>query len=1102
MLGLSSLPTGLLSLGSPGGMAASFETVTVFAQSLLAQAADPTAQLLTGVGDDGAVGDDTGEGFTPAKFINLAITFAVLILPFVIGPFIAKRLRMPTYGMRISFILLALIGSIAVLAAKRPGQGVDLRGGTILVYEIDPSKMGASNDVSSEDLIKPLTERINPSGTQEIVIRPYGDNQIEIIVPETSPAEVRRLKKKIEEAGILRFAIVANRADHQGLINRAVAMAQDPDRKTSTDILDSQGRRIGLWAEVDRESASVNVKRPLRVGVGGAILRNASTGDLVDLPPSLFQGKFDETLEKIAQYVDDQGMQALEILMITDPRLPITGEDLDFAFSTIDQRGAPAVGFNLTDAGGRKFGVLTSKNGPVGSRKRQLGIVLDDKLLSAPTINGTINDQGTITGSFTSQEVDDLVSVLRAGQLPAAVTKQPISENEIGATLGRDTIRKGVIAITVSLLLVLAFILVYYRFSGLIACVALVLNLALILATMVLINQPLTLPGLAGLVLTVGMSVDANVLIFERIREETRKKAADRMAVRNGFAKATVTIIDANLTTLITAIVLYAIGTDQIRGFAVTLILGILFSMFTAIYVSRTLFDLAERHGKLSLAMSDGVNRLRTRIAGADGFDFIGKGRIALLVSSVLIAIGLVATFTRGRSIFDIDFNGGTSVQFQLAQSASDDAVREALNPIMVRDGQEIPFTVNAVSMTDVPEGAAFKVDSGIEKVDDLKSAVIKAFADKPDLNLVIGNLEIEPDGQVRQNTSRSAVRLVSMQAAVQTESEGETDVDIDGVAIDGVDANAVDADADDADNVGVIDAATGPARVTRVLDYGGSGVSGVINGATLTDQIVTAAEALDVELNVRNLSLKPLGENVDDWSRESSLKFARWRVGLPLDAAAADAVLDRVQDSVNNEPVWVGSSEIGSRVAGEMIGRATAAFLASLLCIVGYIWFRFQRVIYGVAAVAALIHDVLVTVGAIAVSFWLADFLGVIGITPFKISLTVVAALLTIVGYSLNDTIVVFDRIRETKGKAPRLTGKMINDSINSTLSRTLLTSITTLIVVLLLYFFGGSGIHAFAFALVVGVLVGTYSSVFVASPVLHWLVSRSDKAVAKPTN
>jgi SecD/SecF fusion protein len=247
-----------------------------------------------------------------------------------------------------------------------------------------------------------------------------------------------------------------------------------------------------------------------------------------------------------------------------------------------------------------------------------------------------------------------------------------------------------------------------------------------------------------------------------------------------------------------------------------------------------------------------------------------------------------------------------------------------------------------------------------------------------------------------------------------------------------------------------------------------------------------------------KGVVLKPLGEGSEGWEAGSALKFSSWRVQLPLTGDNAIEVMNELQGQLSGEPVWVSSSSVGSRVAGDMISRAAGALFASLLCIIGYIWFRFQRVIYGFAAVVALLHDVLITLGAIAISYWLADALGFLLIDPFKISLTVVAALLTIIGYSLNDTIVVFDRIRETKGKAPRLTGEMINTSINQTLSRTLLTSITTLIVVVLLYAFGGEGIHAFAFALVVGVLVGTYSSIFVASPVLLYLVERSEKKAA----
>jgi SecD/SecF fusion protein len=267
------------------------------------------------------------------------------------------------------------------------------------------------------------------------------------------------------------------------------------------------------------------------------------------------------------------------------------------------------------------------------------------------------------------------------------------------------------------------------------------------------------------------------------------------------------------------------------------------------------------------------------------------------------------------------------------------------------------------------------------------------------------------------------------------------------------------------------------------------------ISEGTLKEALLAVAAEVGVPLTERVVIVAPLGDNTSQWSPGSQLQYSKWKVDMPLAADQADKIMARMKEKMSQAPVWVSSSSVGSRVAGDMVGRAMAALFASLLCIIGYIWFRFQGVLYGLAAVAALVHDVLVTLGAIAISYWLADALGFLLIDPFKIGLTVVAAILTLIGYSLNDTIVVFDRIRETKGKAPRLTSDMVNSSINQTLSRTTLTSMTTWMVVLLLYFFGGEGIHAFAFSLVVGVVVGTYSSIFVASPILLWLLQRRDQ-------
>lgn len=1040
---------------------------------------------------DGAVDTADEGGISWAQYGAVVVALAVLVLPFVVGNYLAKSLKMPAYATRFGWVLLAIAASSVVLAKNRPGLGVDLRGGTILVYEMDPGKLGTADEngvqnITSEDLVEPLTRRINPSGTQEIVIRPYGESQIEIIVPEVDQREVDRIKGLVEEAGILRFAILANQSDHQPQIDLAIEQASATQRSLRLNevvrdpAFGDENNIVAFWANVDREKENGKLGA-LRVDVSDAIVRNPDSGEIMQLPPQL---RGANATEAVAAFIDSQGISGVEVLMIRDPLIDITGEDLAFATSTFDEKGSPAVAFNLTAGGSDRFFVLTTNNAPIGQRTRQLGIVLDDNLLSAPSIQSPIRKEGRITGRFTRQEVESLVQILKAGQLPAALTKQPIAENQVDATLGRDTITKGVWAISASLILVLVFILFYYRFAGVVACVALLMNLAMILATMVLINQPLTLPGLAGLVLTVGMSVDANVLIFERIREELKKGAASRMAIRNGFAKATVTIIDANLTTLITAIVLYAIGTDQIRGFAVTLILGIMFSMFTAIYVSRTLFDLAERRGFLSLSMSDGVNSLRAAVSGENGLDFMGKGRFALACSAVFVTIGVASLFARGSSIFDIDFAGGSSVQFRLDGPLKTDEVREIVKTGMFNvtesGTEDVPYTVNGVTMDGVQPQTVYKVDSSFPTVEELKAAIAKSFAEAPGVQLVTYNVSIKPAGD-------EAAKPADQSRYVPSTDNG---------AMFAVARAQVDAPEQDEAPASSMTEPTYNSSAMIELGVEGDAGGGLLNGSTLKESLLAAASEVGVTIAERSIELTPFGPGSEAWTLDSSLPFQKWRVDLPIRAAEADQIMESFKTKLDADPVWISSSSVGARVAGDMIGRALGALFASLLVIIGYIWFRFQRVIYGLAAVAALVHDVLITLGAIAISYWVADALGFLLIDPFKISLTVVAAILTIIGYSLNDTIVVFDRIRETKGKAPLLTGDMINSSINQTLSRTLLTSLTTLLVVVLLYWFGGDGIHAFAFSLVVGVVVGTYSSVFVASPILLYLVQRGERA------
>ena len=473
--------------------------------------------------------------------------------------------------------------------------------------------------------------------------------------------------------------------------------------------------------------------------------------------------------------------------------------------------------------------------------------------------------------------------------------------------------------------------------------------------------------------------------------------------------------------------------------------------------------------------------------------DFIGKGKLTLAISTVLILIGIGSLVVRGKTILDIDFAGGSSVQFRVAESTDSQVIRDILNAEL---GDDIQFTVNGVTMDDAPADTVFKVDSAFEKVDDLKAAVVNAFADS-DTTLVTYKVDVTASGsQTSMLDDGNGVMLTALQDETP-EDETEADDSSTGPT---EESSEPDADPNPVDPNAVGPSGPPATSSARTLKLGieGSESPAKLSGPTLIKRLQDAAEEMGIPFNERVVDLYPSGEGAEDWKRESSLSFSEWSLKLPMGDAAADQVLAKLDESLSTEPIWVMSSSVGGRVAGQMIGRASVALFASLLVIIGYIWFRFQRVIYGLAAVAALVHDVLITLGAIAVSVWLADFLGVLGIDEFKISLTVVAALLTIIGYSLNDTIVVFDRIRETKGKAPRLTSEMINVSINQTLSRTLLTSLTTLIVVVLLYAFGGEGIHAFAFALVVGVLVGTYSSIFVASPILMMLVTRAENKAA----
>ena len=985
------------------------------------------------------------------------------------------------------------------------------------------------------------------------------------------------IKKLITTAGALEFRIVANDRQHFDLIETLI---KDDRNKQQNVVYEYDGdggkTEYGRWAQVAREDAEVEgALRPFKYNPVGDIIRNIDNGEILTLGPNVTAASSEDQPTVLAQELQKLGVRDIEVLVYTGIDDPlVTGEGLA-AVSASYENLSPIVNFSLKSGeAASKFSALTFRNQPEKDTQRtsKLGILLDGKLLSAPSIQSQITGRGQITGNFTQEEVDFLVEILRAGKLSTVLQKEPISENNMGAELGQSTINKGKWAIQLSLVCVVAFVWFYYRFAGMVACLALILNLLLVLALMILIKAAFTLPGLAGLILTVGMSVDANVLIFERIREELARGARLRMAIRNGFARATTTIVDANLTTLITAIVLYAIGTDQIRGFAVTLILGILMSMYTAIFCSRIVFELAERARNFTSL------RMR-RIVGETKIDFVGKRLVAAVLSIVLITAGLTAVWLRGEDIFDIDFLGGTALTLELKEGRDLEDVETICiakfeeyrieDKKLITDknkGAKIHHTLNALRIDDAKENTVWKLVTSIPKSQDLQRLVQEAFAGE----LLAYSVTVRSVGPAKEDESGSAAEAppsgatgpsrqdpsvgpffvsvtgnqeekTAAQAAPEQAEEKEDEKKADDKKADDKKADDKKADekkadekkADEADEKKADDkkaddkkaepadnsqlpvlpdaeesnptAVRAPVRTAVELVFGGPLVTGSdleavsksandgMAGFTLREKIKSAAENMAEPLTLSDAAIKvkplDLKDNDSKWNIESGARYHEWRVTLNRDQQVTERILKQLDSDLASTPVFHSSNTIGGKVAGDTQRLAIFAMLTSLLGIIGYIWIRFQRVVYGLAAVVALIHDVLITLGAIAMSFYLADVLGFLKVEEFSISLPIVAAFLTIVGYSLNDTIVVFDRIREVRGKSPDLTAAMINQSINQTLSRTVLTSLTTLIVVAILYWFGGQGIHGFAYALVVGVVVGTYSSVFVASPVLLWL-------------
>ena len=977
-------------------------------------------------------------------YMTLLALVLVLFLSGYIANTCSRAWRMPEHNFRMFVLLLCFLGGVAstFLGWHRLTLGIDLRGGVILVYDVlgigtdsqedddadktsppaktAPQKGGDSVDM--DRLTAALRMRINPGGVREISITKLGTDQIRIIIPQAEDAEVARIERMISESGALEFRILAStQYDADGPI---IDLAKSESGKT---VYGPDNNSIAFWVPV--------------------------------APGETEQFERDSTLTTRIRGNE------LEVL-VKDDEFDVKGSDIRRIHESYDEHQQLALGFNLKPDGARRFYDLTSANkkDPVNpNRVRLLGIIMNGQLYSAPRLNSAIRDSGIISFGMKNtveekrqlqEEISHLMAVMNAGSLPADLGKEPASRLVTGATLGEDTINKGMNSVLIGGAVILVFMACYYRVAGLIACFAVLQNFFMIMTVMLTLRSAFTLPGLAGLVLTLGMAIDANILIFERMREELGNGVSLRMAIRNGFDRALSAIVDSNLTTMICGVILYAVGNEQIKGFAVTLTLGVAFSMFTAIYCCRTIFDVLERTKMITtVSMS--------RLFEKPNFNFMGMRYTCWILSVACIVVSLAATAIRGRDILDIDFVGGVSVEAVFAKPQRIGDIREALN----KTENALPAVAVSEVKIEAASARAIERETGLKTQDQthfiINTSIKPEYTANPNENLayLADVLKKEFDDDLTYQTLRAEIDLdASKITPVSPDSETQPDGEIvANLTVEPImNQLAVRSKIDS-----LIDAAIEKSVLTNTFHY-----------------TVTVAES----------AITPAGTQV------GGVRSGNWVMTMHTSQANAEAFLKDVE-TLPREPYFPTSTTIGGAVAKYAQVQAILAITGSLICILAYIWFRFQGAMYGFVAVIGLIHDVIITLGCVALSVWVSSLLGFLGVYDFKIGLPEIAAFLTVIAYSLNDTIVLFDRLREIKGKLPYISEELINKAVNQTLSRTLLTSGSTAFVLIVLYCFGGAGIHTFSFILLIGVIVGTYSTIYIASALLYVFAAYYEK-------
>jgi SecD/SecF fusion protein len=785
-----------------------------------------------------------------------------------------------------------------------------------------------------------LRNRIDQFGTsQPNIQRLPGTGRIQIEIPGAdNPQRVRKLLQGIAKLEF--FDVVEPSSISGALMQINAAIQADTRQLASSDKKEEQGSDLSTLLGDSTETAGDTTDS----GTGLDSLQTSMQADLFSksIPPGTFRYNVKDTAwlnqyfrrdeirnllpRNVSVYwsnkpvVTETGAEVLELHFLDmgrNGKARLTGEVITEAISSIGETGSPSVTMRMNASGTRAWAKWTAE-AAAKSPKGRIAIVLDKNVYSAPVVNGEIpNGNSQIEGNFTTEEARDLANILKAGSLPAPT--QIVEEAIIGPTLGKVAQSQGFISIICGLVLVVLFMIAYYGRPGAVANLALIFNLVFILGILAQLDASLTLPGIAGIVLTMGMAVDANVIIYERVREELRRGKRLREAISLGFKRSFWTIFDSNITTFLTALMLYVFGQGPVKGFAVTLMVGIVTTFFTAVYISRVVLEwmVARNLDESKLSFQTVISKFDASVLN---IDFLGKRRIAYLFSSIIIGIGIILIVLQGLNL-GVDFTGGRT------------------------------FVVNF----NEPVVAT-----------DMKVALSESF-----------------------------------------------------------------------DNTG-----------TDVKNYGGNNVVKVTTSYLIND------DSEDADEKVRAALVSGIEE------------FSGMR-------HAPDRELSDKEFSI------VSSSKVGATIADDIKIASVNSALLSLVVIFLYILIRFRAWQFSSGAIVSLAHDALFVFSAFAI----ARLFGI----AFEVDQVFIAAILTVIGYSINDTVIIFDRIREyVRLGTSHDRAKIFNDALNSTLNRTLITSGTTLLVVLALFIFGGEVLRGFSFALLVGIGIGTYSSVFIAAPVV----------------